>query len=152
MKVPTQNSAQDKRHKPVGWANVVFAHAERACALVLLCSFALILAGGCGQPEPPNVKKARAIAAENIELKKELAKSNKELEILKADYSKEIKAQKKMLQTCLQEKEQLKEKSRQNVRDQVKNVLDTVLDENAKLRAENSRLKAQIEQLQKQTQ
>jgi GTPase involved in cell partitioning and DNA repair len=148
MKVPVQ----DKRNWSVGWANVFFAHAERASALVLLCICALMLAGGCGPQEPPDVKKCRVIAAENIELKKELAKSNKELEILKADYSKEIKAQKKMLQTCLQEKEQLKEKSRQNVRDQVKDVLDTVLEENKKLREENTRLKAQIEELQKQPQ
>jgi len=143
MKVPTQ----DKIHKSVGWANFVFAHAERACALVLLCSFVLILAGGCGQPESPSVKKCRVIAAENIELKKELAKSNKEIEILKAQYRKKTDEQKEQLQKCLQENEALKEKSRQNIRDQVKGVLDTILEENKKLRDENARLKAQIEEL-----
>ena len=121
-------------------------------AFIITIIFAVMLTVGCGPQEPPSIKKCRTIAAENIELKKELAKSNKELEILKEDYSKEIKAQKKMLQTCLQEKEQLKEKSRQNVRDQVKDILDTVLNENAKLRAENTKLKAQIEELQKQPQ
>ena len=148
MKAP----AQDKKHKSVGWANVVFAHAERACALELLCICALMLIGGCGQPDSPNVKKCRVIAAENIELKKELAKSYKEIELLKAQYSKKINEQREQLQKCLQEKEQLKEKSRQNVRDQVKDVLDTVLEENKKLREENAKLKAQIEELQKQPQ
>jgi gas vesicle protein len=153
MKMP----AQDNRHKYV---------AELPCALVLSCICTLILTGGCGPQstgllteEPPDVKKCRAIAAENIELKKELAKSNKELEIFKEDYSKEIKEQQDKLRTCLQEKEQLKEKSRQNIRNQVKGVLETVLEDNKKLRestgrlkAENTKLKAQIEQLQKQPQ
>ena len=157
MKVPTQDSIRDKRHNSVGWANVFFAHAERPCALVLLCICALMLTGGCGQPETPSVKKARAIAAENIELRKELDRLNKEIEMLKAQYSRKIDEQREQLQKCLQEKEELKEKSRQNIRNQVKGVLDTVLEDNKKLRestgrltAENATLKAQIEQLQKQ--
>ena len=134
MKVPLQDSALANK--------LPILH-------VLLCSCVLILTIGCGQPESPGEKKCRVIAAENIELKKELAKSNKEIELLKAQYSRKIDEQRGQLQKCLQEKEQLKEKSRQNVRDQVKDVLDTVLEENKKLRAENSKLKAQIEELQK---
>jgi hypothetical protein len=165
MKVPAKDSAQGKIHKSVGWANVVFAHAERtrvqqgACptnfrsyVLVLLCSCALILTGGCGLQEPPSVKKSRTIAAENIELRKELEHRSKEIETLKEQHGKEIDEQKKLLQTCLQEKEAWKNKSQQNIRNQVKGVLDTVLEENAKLREENTKLKAQIEELQKQPQ
>jgi regulator of replication initiation timing len=122
-------------------------------AFVLVIVFAVVLMGGCGgQNEPPDVKKSRAIAAENIELKKQLAQSSKEIEKLKVQHGKELDEQNKLLQTCLQEKENLKTKSRQNVRDQVKGVLDTVLEENKKLRDENTRLKAQIEELQKQPQ
>ena len=122
-------------------------------AFVLVIVFAVVLTGGCGgQNEPPDVKKSRAIAAENIELKKQLAQSSKEIEKLKVQHGKELDEQNKLLQTCLQEKENLKTKSRQNVRDQVKGVLDTVLEENKKLRDENTRLKAQIEELQKQPQ
>jgi hypothetical protein len=160
-------SAQNKRF--VGWADSS-AHADRfsinknlakrghvsdsdrSCALVLLCSCALVLTVGCGPQQPPNVKRARAIAAENIELRKELDRLNKKIEMLEDQYGKELKAQKKILQKCLKEKEDLKEKSRQNVRVQVKGVLDTVLEENKKLREENTRLKAQIEELQKQPQ
>jgi septal ring factor EnvC (AmiA/AmiB activator) len=148
MKVP----AQDKRYRSVGWANVFFAHAESNCTLVLLCFCALMLTIGCGPQQPPNVKKARAIAAENIELRKELNRRNNQIKTLKEQYGEEIEAQKKKLKTCLQEKEELKEKSRQNIRDQVKGVLDPVLEENKKLREENTRLKAQIEELQKQPQ
>ena len=145
MKVP----AQDKIYKSVGWANAVFAHAERTCALVLLCSFALMLAGGCGQPKSPSERMCRVIAAENIELKKELEKSNKQVEMLKAQYSTKIDEQREHLKKCLREKEELKQKSRQDVRDQVSSVLDTVMEENKKLREENARLKAQVEKLQK---
>jgi uncharacterized protein YoxC len=157
MKVPTQNSAQDKRHNFVGWANVFFAHAERPCALMLFCSFALLLTGGCGPQEPPSIKKSRTIAAENIELRKELDSLNKEIKTLKEQHNREIDKQKKLLAECLQEKKDWQNKSRQNIRNQVKDVLDTVLEENKKLRestgrltAENATLKAQIEQLQKQ--
>jgi hypothetical protein len=118
--------------------------------LVLITGFAVVLTIGCGPHEPPSVKKSRAIAAENIELRKELDRCNKKLEILKEDYGKEVKEQKERLQKCLQEKEALKEKSRQNIRNQVKGVLDTVLEENTKLREENAKLKTQIKALQKQ--
>jgi hypothetical protein len=119
-------------------------------ALVIIIAIAVMLTVGCGPQEPPSVKKSRTIAAENIELKKQLAKSNKEIEMLKAQYRKKTDEQKEQLQKCLKENEALKEKSRQNIRNQVKGVLDTVLEENKKLREENARLKAQIEKLQKQ--
>ena len=120
-------------------------------AFVLVVVVAVMLIGGCGgQNEPPGVKKSRAVAAENIELKKQLAQSSKEIEKLLDQYTKEINEQKKLLAECLQEKEDWQNKSRQNIRSQVKGVLDTVLEENKKLREENTRLKAQIEELQKQ--
>ena len=118
-------------------------------ALVIIIIIAVMLTGGCGPQEPPSVKKGRTIAAENIELRKELDRRNKEIEMLKAQYSEKIDEQREQLQKCLREKEQLKEKSRQNVRDQVSSVLDTVMEENKKLREENARLKAQIEKPQK---
>jgi len=122
-------------------------------AFILVVGVALMLIGGCGgQNEPPSVKKSRAIAAENIELRKELDRRNKEIEKLKEQHGREIDEQKKLLQASRQEIEAWQNKSRQNIRSQVKDVLDSVLEENKKLRAENARLKAQIEELQKQPQ
>jgi regulator of replication initiation timing len=128
-------------------------------AFVLIVVFAVMLTVGCGPQstgllteEPPSVKKSRTIAAENIELRKQLAQSSKEIEKLKDQSGKEIDEQKKLLAECLQDKEALKKKSRQNIRNQVKGVLDTVLEENKKLREENAKLKARIEALQKQPQ
>ena len=116
-------------------------------ASVITIAIAVMLTAGCGPQEPPSVKKSRTIAAENIELKKQLAKSNKEIEMLKAQYRKKINEQKEQLQKCLKEKEALKEKSRQNIRTQVKGVLDTVLEENRTLREQNAKFQAQIEEL-----
>jgi hypothetical protein len=119
---------------------------------VLVVCIAVMLTIGCGPQEQPNVKKTRVIAAENIELRKQLDRRNKEIEMLKEQYDKETKAQKKLFQECLLEKEEWQNKSRQNIRNQVKGVLDTVLEENTKLREENTKLKAQIAELQKQPQ
>ena len=119
---------------------------------VLLVSLAVVPTIGCGPQEPPNVKKTRVIAAENIELRKELDRRNEEIEMLKEQHGRELDEQKKLLQTCLQEKEDWQNKSRQNIRNQVKGVLDTVLEENTKLREENKQLRSQIAKLQKQPQ
>jgi len=119
---------------------------------VLVVCIAVMLTIGCGPQEQPNVKKTRVIAAENIELRKQLDHRNKEIEMLKQQYEKETKAQKKLLQECLLEKEEWQNKSRQNIRNQVKGVLDTVLEENTKLREENKQLESQIAELQKQPQ
>ena len=146
MKVPTQNSVQGKRPKQIGAIHRTLL----PYVLVLLCSCALMMTGGCESQEPTSFKKNRTIAAENIELRKELNRRNKEIETLKEQYSGKIDEQREQLRKCLQEKEELKEKSRQNVREQVSSVLDTVMEENKKLREENSKLKAQIEELKKQ--
>ena len=122
-------------------------------AFVLIIVFAVTLTGGCGgQNEPPDVKKSRTIAAENIELRKELDRRSREIKKLKGQHIRESNEQKQLLEECLKEKEIWKQKSQQNIRSQVKGVLDTVLEENKKLRDENARLKAQIEELQKQPQ
>ena len=118
-------------------------------ALVITICLGVLLIAGCGENEPPRVKKSRAIAAENIELQKQLDRSNARIQNLKEQYDKELDKQQKLLEKCKQERDQWKAKSQQNVRDQVKDVLDTVMAENTRLREENAKLKAQIEKLQK---
>jgi len=113
-------------------------------ALVAAIGFAVVLVAGCGEKEAPSVRQSRAIAAENIELQKQLDRSNARIENLKEQYDKELDKQQKLLKKCKQERDQWKAKSQQNVRDQVKNVLDTVMAENTRLREENTKLKAQI--------
>lgn len=119
-------------------------------ASVLAIGFIIILIAGCGQKEPPSVKQSRAIAAENIELRKQIKRLNQEIESLKEQHEKELKKQETLLTQCEQGKDALKKKARQNIRSQVAPVLDAVINETAKLREENTKLKAQIEQLQKE--
>ena len=114
---------------------------------VLAVCVVVMLIAGCGNQEPPSVKKSRLIAVENMRLKKELGQRSREIERLKELHNKEIKQQEKLLAECVQEKESWKQKARQNVRNQVKGVVDAVMEQNAKLRDENEKLKAQIEKL-----
>ena len=118
-------------------------------SLVISIGFAVVLIAGCGEKEAPSVKQSRAIAAENIELQKQLDRCNARIENLKEQYDKELEKQRKLLEKCQQERDQWKTKSQQNVRDQVKGVLDSVMTDNTRLREENAKLRAQVEKLQK---
>ncbi|MEJ2703843.1 MAG: hypothetical protein P8Z79_15515 [Sedimentisphaerales bacterium] len=117
-------------------------------ASVLAVAFAVMPVAGCAQPEPPSIKQSRAIAAENIELTKQVQRLKQEIDKLKEQHAKEIEKQAKLLAQCEQDRDEWKVKAQQNIRKQVEPVLDAVIDETAKLREENTKLKAQIEQLQ----
>ena len=119
-------------------------------ASVSVVGVILMLIAGCGQKEPPGIKQSKAIAAENIELRKQLERRDQEIERLKEQHEKEIEKQEKLLKQCQQDKDTWKKKAQQNIRSQVEPVLDAVMDETAKLREDNTTLKAQIEQLQKE--
>lgn len=108
----------------------------------------IMLITGCAEQEPPSVKKSRLIAAENIELKKQLEQRRKEIEKINQLHEESIKEQQKLIAECLQEKESWKDKSQQNIREQVDSVLDAVMEQNVKLREENEKLNEQIELLQ----
>jgi hypothetical protein len=118
-------------------------------ALVISVGLVAVLTAGCGEKEAPSVKQSRAIAAENMELKRQLARSEAQIEEIKRQYDRELDKQRKLLEKCRQERDQYREKSRQNVRDQVKDVLDSVMAENARLREDNAALQAEIEGLRK---
>ena len=115
---------------------------------VLAVGVVVMSIAGCGNQEPPGVKRSRLIAVENMRLKKELGQRNKEIERLNELRNKESKKQEKLLAECMQEKMSWKQKARQNVRKQVKGVFDAVMEQNVKLSEENEKLKAQIEKLQ----
>lgn len=120
-------------------------------AFILLVGAVVMLIAGCaGQQASPSVKQSRVIAAENIELKKQLEQQSREIETLKAQHSEQIKKQASSLAACQQEKETWKKKAQQNIRNQVQGVLDAVMEDNTRLREENKELKTQIEQLQKE--
>ncbi len=119
----------------------------RKIFVLTVCVVVMSIAG-CGEQEPPSVKKSRLIAVENMQLKKDLGQRNKEIERLNELHNSQSKKQEKLLAKCVQEKESWKQKARQNVRNQVKDVFDAVMEQNVKLSEENEKLKAQIEKLQ----
>ncbi len=116
-------------------------------AFVLAIGIVVILIAGCTEQEQSSPKKDRTIAAENMALKKKVELRGREIRELKKQHEEEMKKQEEALAKCIEEKEVLKKKSQQNIREQVKGVLDAVIVDNTKLRQENERLKAQIEEL-----
>jgi len=116
---------------------------------ILVIGVAIALGAGCQEQGLPSGKKCRLIAAENVQLKKELEQCDKEIERLKKLHDEEIKQQEDLLTKCLQEKETWKQKAQQNIKEQVDSVLAAVVDENTKLREEIKNLKAELDELAK---
>ena len=109
-----------------------------------------VLIAGCQESAtggPTDAKKSRLIAAQNMELKKELEQRSKEIERLKQLHSKEIKQQEGLLAKCQEEKKLWQDKADENIKAQVSEVSTVVMEQNTKLREENENLKAQIEKL-----
>jgi len=117
--------------------------------LVISIGFGVLLTAGCGQNEPPSVRQCRAIAAENIQLQRELDSSKARFENLKEQYDKELEKQQELLDECKGERDQWKAKSRQNVRDQAESLVDPLMREITRLREENRKLAAQLQELKK---
>jgi gas vesicle protein len=128
--------------KMEGTAQKVFILAAGIIVFVLIAGCQESATGG-----PTDAKKSRLIAAENLELKKELANRDKEIERLKELHSKEIKRQEGLLAKCQEEKEVWQKKADENIKAQVSEVSTVVMEQNSKLREENENLKAQIEKL-----
>ena len=117
--------------------------------MIITNSVLIAFIAGCGEKEAPDFKQARAIAAENVELQKELNRQNARFANLKREYDKELEKQRDRLEKCKQERDEWKTKAQRNVREQVEDVLDSVMADNARLREENAKLRARLEELQK---
>ncbi len=118
-------------------------------AFLFVISVVVVLSAGC-QKELAGEKKGRIIAAENIQLKKDLNQRDQKIEILTKEHEKEVKLLKEQLSKCLEQKEALEKQLQQKVKEQVDKVLAMVMEENAKLREEIKDLKAQIEKLKQE--
>ena len=114
---------------------------------ILTIGIVVMLVASCHEEAAPDVKKSRLIAAENIQLKKELARRNKEIEQLKRQHQEQLKRQEDKLANCEQEKELWKARAGEAVKQNVQSVLKEVMDLNEALQQQNKRLKALVESL-----
>jgi flagellar motility protein MotE (MotC chaperone) len=111
-------------------------------------------AGGSDQPDigTPDAKKARLIAAENIDLKNALKSRDAEIERLKQQHLKELDQHQKSLADCKQRNDTLEKELKQGLEQRVNDITSRMVDENARLHEELANLKAEIQRLKEQMQ
>jgi hypothetical protein len=100
---------------------------------------------------PPDVKRSRLIAVENVQLKAQIEKlkvlHTREMEKQERLHNKEKGDIQQRLDTCLQENKVLDEMSNKGVEEYMQDFLGPISAENAKLQEEIKTLKAQVEKL-----
>ena len=123
---------------------------------IVVIGITLMLFAGCTPPEPMSVKMSRVIAAENMQLKEDLRKSDWEIENLKKLHKEQVDKLEEFIVRYKEQVQILEEKARQNIRDQVKDIFDVVLEQNAEFREEvtilkedNEKLKIELEEQKK---
>ena len=100
---------------------------------------------GCGQQTTPEAKQARLIAAESVQLRKQLADCEGEMERLRARHAEEIERRESQLAAGQKRIEALERDFQDGIARQVGSVMAAVMDENARLRREIETLRAEIE-------
>ena len=103
-----------------------------------------ILASGCHRQSTPETKQARLIAAENMQLQKSLAGRDAEVDKLKAQHAKDLKQKEDELAACRKRIQTLESDLQKGIAERVNSVTAAVMDENARLRQEVEKLKAQL--------
>ncbi len=118
-------------------------------ALLIATTFAT----GCRQPqstpEPMNEKQARLLSAQSVDLQKQLAAREAQIESLRTRHAQDIKLRDAELARCKARIQVLEKDVEKGIAERVSGVTAAVLNENAELRKEIERLKAEIEELKK---
>jgi len=117
-------------------------------ALVLAVTGLALCCVGCQQEEVPDARKARLIAAENMQLKKDLQQRDGQIEKLKDLHDKEMRQREQQMTKCVKQRDALEKQLQENIQEKVDEVLTNLMEENAKLRQEVQQLKAQMEEPQ----
>jgi regulator of replication initiation timing len=115
--------------------------------IILVFVVAIAVAGGCQESQTPSEKKSRVIAAQNMELQKQLAERNKQIDDLKAQYAARIGLEQKKLAECQKQTADCKQQLEKGMEEKVNDVLVASIEQNAKTREENATLKAEIAEL-----
>ncbi len=122
--------------------------------IILVFVVAIAIAAGCQESQTPSEKKSRVIAAQNMELQKQLAERDKQIEDLKAQYAARIGLEQKKLAECekrtadcQKQTADCREQLQKGMEEKVNEVLVASIEEGAKVRDENTALKAEIVEL-----
>ncbi len=118
----------------------------KACVLAVGI-IVIMLNAGCEKEQLPDKKKARIIAAENMQLKKQLQRRDSEIEKLKGQRENVLKKPKELLAECQEEKKYLEEALAEKFDSQMNEFSGSLIVENEKMFRENENLKQQIEKL-----
>ena len=97
-----------------------------------------------------NTKRTRLIAAENIELKKELDQLNKQIEDVTKKHAGEMKQSQASLAECRKKTENCEKAREEDIAKNVEEMLAVVMERTAALSVENEALKAEITALKAQ--
>ncbi len=117
--------------------------------LVVAVALLIVVAifAGCQQPQTPDEKQARLLAAENIQLKERLASQQAQAETAKKQQAQKLQQQEQELSKCRTRTEQLQRDLEKGIAERVQDVTAKVMDENARLRKDIERLQSEIEKL-----
>lgn len=116
--------------------------------LIFVFLTALIVTAGCQEAQTPNEKQSRLIAARNIELEKQIAAKDKEIENLKAQYAVRLGLEQKKLADCKKASAAFQEELKQDRAKEMDDMLVPTLNRLAELRDENEKLQARIKELE----
>ena len=116
-------------------------------ALILVFAVSIICAVGCQEAEKPSEKKTRVIAARNMELEKQVAERDKQIDELKAQHTAKLGLEQKKLADCRKQTADCKQRLKEGMEEKINEVLTASIEESAKVRAENATLKAEIAEL-----
>lgn len=117
--------------------------------LIVAVALMMIAAAGpgCQQPQTPNERQARLLAAENLQLRKQLADQQARLESLQKQQAQRIQQQEQELSRCQARAEQLQKDLEKGIAERVGDVTTKVVDENARLRKQIESLQSQLKKL-----
>lgn len=122
---------------------------ERTLRKVFVLVFCVVigLIAGCEEQEMAGTKKSRLIAAENMDLKKELGQRDKQIEDMKKQHDKEIKRQEEILVDCRKKIKVWNDKAQKSVEEKLDAFIGSVMEQTAQVQKENEALKSQVEEL-----
>lgn len=118
---------------------------HKMLVVAVVVGLLLGLGSSCRQETTPEAKQARLIAAESVQIRRQLADCEGEMQKLRARHAEEIERREGQLAACQKRIEALERDLQDGIARQVGSVMAAVMDENARLRREIETLRAEIE-------